>query len=355
MKKPRIFGPATVSVSGTLLDSFGFTIKGIGDVVSAEYSDEFSDIRLVEIKNNPGLPLGPENVVEAVAKKLYEAIPNDRKKENKGIKLVLEKNMKIGTGMGSSASSGVAAAVAINDLHGRPFTHKSPELLQAVVYGEYIACGAAHPCNAIPCLVGGPIFILSSKNLTFRKIKTPPFHLALISPDIIVTTREARRLLWESPYDIPLLIKRTQELLEQNINRQPPFQITDESLKGVPETQEGIPIVKEYLKGALEVMYGFINNDAELVGRGLDRDKIVTKVRLTLIKGYEDVKCAAKASGASAVCISGSGPAIFTLNKNEKTAIAVGNAMQEAFQKNGVTSRIYISEISSEGAHQLET
>src|SRR3989344_2567027 len=116
------FAPATIAVSGTLLDSFGFAIEGIGDIVRAELTDEFQGAKLVKIENNSNvsLPVGKENVVEAVGQKLLEYA-----KSKNGVKLILEKNMGIGTGMGSSASSGVATAVAANEAIGRPFQKDS--------------------------------------------------------------------------------------------------------------------------------------------------------------------------------------------------------------------------------------
>lgn len=115
MKKLRVFAPATVALSGTLLDSFGFPLEGIGDVIEASFSSDFEGVRLVQIKNNPGLPLGSENVSQAVGQKVFDLIP-EKLKKGKGVQLVLEKNMKIGTGMGSSAASGVAAKKFISPI-----------------------------------------------------------------------------------------------------------------------------------------------------------------------------------------------------------------------------------------------
>ena len=74
MKKIRVFAPATIALSGTLLDSFGFPLENIGDVVEASFCADFKGVRLLEIKNNPGLPLGSENVSEAVGQKVYDII-----------------------------------------------------------------------------------------------------------------------------------------------------------------------------------------------------------------------------------------------------------------------------------------
>lgn len=357
MRKVTVFAPATVALSGTLLDSFGFPLEGIGDIVHAEYTDDFEGVQLVDIKNDPGLPWGPKNVVEAVGKRIYDLATEDEffdeMKKWKGIKLILDKQMKIGTGMGSSAASGVAAAVAVNELLGQPYKTHSSELLQSVVYGEFVACGAAHSGNAIPCLLGGPVFIFDSKSLEHKKIPTPSFWIVIVSPDLSVETREARRLLWESPYNIPLLITRTQMLLKKYFDKKPPFKLTEKEYAGIVKKGGSQENVRDYLTGALEVMYGFLTDNSSGVGKGLEKDKIVTACRATLIRSFTEVKKAALIAGATAFCISGSGPAVFGLAASRKQAEKIGHAMMDAFAKYKIASRSFTSQISEKGAQVL--
>lgn len=349
MKKVRVFAPATIALSGTLLDSFGFPLEGIGDVVEASLSDDFEGVCLVAIKNNPGLPLGSENVSQAVGQKVYDLIPAKIKK-GKGVKLILEKNMKIGTGMGSSAASGVAAAVAVNALFNNPFARDDSTFLQACVHGEFIACGAAHSGNVMPCLFGGLVFVLNSETLEYITLTPPPLFIALVSPDLVVTTREARCVLWESPYDIALLIRRTQELLKKNFDKKAPFVVSDSDCRDILKHRGDLSVVRNYLTAGLHVAYGFRTGDLEMIGKWLEKDKIVTSCRAKLIKGFAAVRNAAKTAGASAFCISGSGPAVFALGISKKDCEKYGTSMIREFQKQGVASKMYVLKINKNGA-----
>src|SRR3989344_3317228 len=118
MKKVRAFAPGSVANVGPGFDVIGVALMEPGDEVEVEFTSDFKGVRLVEIVNDPGLPRGPENIVQAVGQKLYDSIyPAGHQY---GVKVTLYKNMKIGTGMGSSASSGAAVIAALLELFGNP-------------------------------------------------------------------------------------------------------------------------------------------------------------------------------------------------------------------------------------------
>ncbi len=353
MKKIRVFAPATVALSGTLLDSFGFPLESVGDIVEASFSNDFEGVRLVHIKNNPGLPLGSQNVCQAVGQKVFDLIL-EKVRKGKGVHLILEKNMKIGTGMGSSAASGVAAAVAVNALFDNPLARFDPAFLQACAYGEFVACGAAHCGNIMPCLFGGLVFVLNSKTLEYIPILPPPLFVVLVSPDLVVTTREARCVLWEAPYDIALLIQRTQKLLKKNFDKKPPFVVSDSDCYDILKQGSDLSVVRDYLTAGLHVVYGFKTGDIEMIGKWLEKDHIVTACRSKLIEGFSDVKTAAKIAGAPAFCISGSGPAVFCLAKTKADAEKYGDAMVAGFAKHHVVAKKFVSRINSDGAKVIK-
>jgi homoserine kinase len=72
-----------------------------------------------------------------------------------GIEMILHKSMPVGSGLGSSAASSVAAAVAVNALLAKPLS--KADLLPFILEGERLACGSAHADNAAPCLLGGGV------------------------------------------------------------------------------------------------------------------------------------------------------------------------------------------------------
>ncbi len=72
---------------------------------------------------------------------------------------------------------------------------------------------------------------------------------------------------------------------------------------------------------------GFLNHDYDLIGRSLE-DFIIEPVRSILIPGFDDIKRTSKEAGALGGGISGSGPSIFMLSKDEQTARYVETAVK---------------------------
>jgi homoserine kinase len=104
-----------------------------------------------------------------------------------------------------------------------------------------------------------------------------------------------------------------------------------------------------YLAGFMSALY---ENDLDLLQASL-KDCIVEPHRAKLIPGFAEVKNAAIDNGALGASLSGSGPSVFAFAKNKNDAEKIGIAMQQAFTKNNLTSDVYISPISSEGARLL--
>ena len=70
-----------------------------------------------------------------------------------GFEVEIEKHIKPGSGIGSSAASAAGAAVAANHLLGNIFSND--ELVQFAMNGEKLASGVKHADNIAPCIVGG--------------------------------------------------------------------------------------------------------------------------------------------------------------------------------------------------------
>jgi homoserine kinase len=93
---------------------------------------------------------------------------------------------------------------------------------------------------------------------------------------------------------------------------------------------------------------GFLKKDYELIGRSLE-DVIIEPVRSILIPGFDEVKSRCKQAGALGGGISGSGPSLFMLNKEEKIAQDNERIMQEVFQNLGIEYKTYVTSISTQG------
>ena len=311
MHKPQFtrvtaFAPATVANVACAFDVLGFALHQPGDFVTIE-AVEKAGIFVKDISGDGGkLPREVEKNTAAIAARevLRLAGINDY-----SIEVAIKKEMPLGSGLGSSAASAVAAALAVNHLYGSPL--KRADLLPAILEGERIACGAAHADNGAPSLLGGFILIRSYQPLDIVQIKTPnELFAAVVHPDIEIRTEDARRIL-----------KR------------------DISMKNAI-IQWGN--TAGLIAGLLQIDYG-------LIGRSL-QDVIVEPERALLIPGFDAVKKAALAHGALGCSISGSGPSIFCLAQGESTAQHAGAAMAAQFHAIGIGAQVFVSAINETGA-----
>ena len=86
----------------------------------------------------------------------------------------------------------------------------------------------------------------------------------------------------------------------------------------------------------------------DLIGRSLE-DVIIEPVRSILIPGFDEVKTKCKEAGALGGGISGSGPSIFMLSKDEATAKNVESVMKEVYNKIGIDYNTYVTTINKKG------
>ena len=85
----------------------------------------------------------------------------------------------------------------------------------------------------------------------------------------------------------------------------------------------------------------------ELFGIAME-DKLHQPYRLPQIPGAIQALAAAKAAGASAAALSGGGPSLIAFSSRPNPEI--GDAMQQAFQAAGLTSRIFELSPTQQGA-----
>jgi homoserine kinase len=138
MKRVTVFAPATVANVAVGFDILGFSFDCIGDRVTVERTDEGKNgSSAVIIQKMTGLaesiPFKSElNTATVGLLKMREDL--DLKFE---FKVSIHKGIPIGSGMGGSASSAVAAVVAANALLDHPLS--KVDLLKYALEGESIA------------------------------------------------------------------------------------------------------------------------------------------------------------------------------------------------------------------------
>jgi homoserine kinase len=70
-----------------------------------------------------------------------------------GFDIIIDKRIKPGSGLGSSAASAAGIVVAANHLLGNPFSKH--DLVRFAMSGEKVASGVKHADNIAPCIYGG--------------------------------------------------------------------------------------------------------------------------------------------------------------------------------------------------------
>jgi homoserine kinase len=305
MKTIRAFAPATVANVSCGFDVFGFAVEQPGDEVSLTLNRS-QKVTISRIEGDGGrLPLDAAANTAGVA---VIALLNSLER-NDGIEISLKKNLPLGSGMGSSAASAVAALVGANRLLGEPFSKR--ELLPFAMEAERVACGSAHADNVAPSLIGGFVLIRGYEPLDVVSIPTPEnLFCTLIHPQLELKTQDSRQVLRSSI-----------------------------SMKDAI-TQWG---------NIAGLVAGLMKPDFGLIGRSL-KDVVAEPVRSLLIPGFDLIKEKAVEAGALGCGISGSGPTIFALSTELELAKRVGKVVQKEFLNLKLQSEIFVSKINTKGA-----
>ena len=182
--------PATVSNLACGFDILGFAMQEPHDIVTAERKKE-KGVSIKKIISPYGtVPLSADKNTAGVAASLLLKKINARF----GIDLSIVKNLPIGSGLGSSAASAVAAAYAVNKIAGNPFS--KIELIEFGREAERVACGSAHADNVAPCMLGGIVLIRKSKPPEYISLPVPgKLFYAVVHPHVQVLTSESRAIL----------------------------------------------------------------------------------------------------------------------------------------------------------------
>jgi len=301
MKRVKISAPATVANLVCGFDILGMALNDPNDVMEVSLLDE--PVIKITHADDYDLPVEPaKNVAGAALLALQEAYGNKI-----GFEVVIDKRIKPGSGLGSSAASSAGAVVAANHLLGNIFSKE--DLVRFAMNGEKVASGVKHADNLAPCIYGGVTLIRAILPLDIIPLSAPPLHVTVVHPQIEVKTSDARQIL------------RKEVQLKNAI------------------MQWG---------NIAGLVTGFLTNDYALIGRSLE-DVIIEPVRSILIPGFDEVKINSKEAGALGGGISGSGPSIFMLSQEQKTAREVEKIMKNVFQNIGVEFKTYVTSINYEG------
>lgn len=301
----RARAPASVGNVGVGFDILGHSIEGAGDEVRVRRIAS-PEVRIDAIRGvAANLPLAAaRNTAGGALLALRTALGLPF-----GFAVEIDKGIPLGSGMGGSAASAVAALVAANALLDAPLPRQA--LYRFALDGEAIASGSRHGDNLGPMLLGG-LVLATAEHL--EAVPVPPgLHCALVHPHVVIETRRARAVLAGS-YALADFVTQSAALAR---------------------------LLCACHRGDVEALAGTLT------------DVLVEPRRAPLLPGFAAVKAAALAAGALGASISGGGPSVFAWCRDAASAERVADAMQAAFAAAGLAADRFVSPVAGPAAELL--
>lgn len=294
--------PATIANVGPGFDVFCLAIRGPGDSVSIRASDEDT---LSVVGAEAGLV--PADFSGNTAGIVLEALRKATGVES-GLAVRVRKGIPAGRGLGSSAASCAAAALAFL----KAFPHESGRIsvegfVRGAAEGEAAVSGR-HYDNIAGALLGGFVSIASTEPLVLaREAVSSRIHIAVAVPETILKTADMRRIL---PHQVSM--------------------------------RDAVSNVGKASTLALALVRG----DAILAGRCLE-DRYAEPARSSLLPGYAKARKAAFDAGATGFAISGSGSTVFALASTRQAAQRSANRMRDAFASDGTSANAFTTSVDN--------
>ncbi len=300
-KEAKAFAPASIGNVAVGFDMLGHSLSGYGDTATVRRTND-GRVRVTAIRG-----VVTELPKEAKANTAGRALLGLAKLCDVGFEIELDKGIPLGSGMGGSAASAVAALVAANALLDEPVSMET--LYDLAMDGEAAASGSRHGDNVAPMLLGGLVIAPA----TGAPVKVPvpkDLHCTLVHPHFVLETRKARA-----------------------------------ALKGAYELHDFVV----QSEGLALLLAGCWTKNFELIRRGF-RDVLVEPRRERLIPGFKRVKEAALDSGALGSSISGGGPSVFAWFDSKAKATKAGAAMKDAFKSVKLEADVLVSKVDGPAA-----
>jgi homoserine kinase len=306
----KVYAPASIGNVSVGFDVLGAAVSPadgslLGDCVSVEAAEVFS------LKNEgrfvSKLPDDPqENIVYQCWQRFCQEIGKEIP-----VAMTLEKNMPIGSGLGSSACSVVAGLMAMNEFCGKPLDDNTLLTLMGELEGRI--SGSVHYDNVAPCFLGGLQLMLNENGIISQDV--PGFSdwlWVMAYPGIKVSTAEARAIL-------PAQYRR-QDCINHG----------------------------RYLAGFIHACH---TQQPELAIK-LMQDVIAEPYRTRLLPGFAEARKAAREIGALACGISGSGPTLFAVCNDRETARRMADWLENHYLQND-EGFVHICRLDTAGARLL--
>jgi homoserine kinase len=303
LKRVTVYAPGSASNLGPGFDCLGIAFTGRGDHVTAVL-EGVPGVRVGSV-SDPRIPLDAFRNTAAIA--ASSVLRRAGAPASYGLRLDVEKGLPLSGGMGGSAASAVAGAVAADALLGSELS--GVELLGAALDAEGVVAGR-HADNVAPSLFGGAVLVVSLEPLLFARIRVhAELALVLVSPDYQVATAAARAVL-------PRQVPRADAVLQSAR--------LGALVLGLERAEDGL------IRGAME-------------------DLIAEPARRHLHPGFAEARVGGLRAGALGVVVSGAGPtavAVAPAHAAERVAVA----LEAAYRDQGITARAHCARADERGA-----
>ncbi|ACA31986.1 homoserine kinase [Histophilus somni] len=311
----RIYAPASSANISVGFDTLGVAVSPIdgsllGDVVQIEEIEQGFELESTGYFVRK-LPKEPQKNIVYQAYVLFSERLKLRNLKIKPLRLTLEKNMPIGSGLGSSACSIVATLVALNQFYQQPFSKM--ELLEMMGELEGRISGSIHYDNVAPCYLGGvQLMVQSLGNICQQLPFFDNWYWVLAYPGIEVSTAEARAILPKS------------------------------------YTRQDVISHGRHLGSFVHACH----TRQEALAAYMMRDVIAEPYREALLPNFAEVKQAVKDLGVLASGISGSGPTMFAIAPDLAIATKSATYLENNYLQNN-EGFVHICKVDNVGARAL--
>lgn len=300
-RRATAFAPGSVGNVGPGFDVLGLAVEGLGERVTVELTANDSQIE-ISGRDAALIPTDPAKNCASIAANRLLAPHGFR------ARVWLEKGLALAGGMGGSGASSVAGAYAAALALGEPPV--MDDVLAAALEGEAAVAGR-HLDNIAASALGGLTLSLGVDPIAcFRLPVRADWFVVRVTPDIRIRTEEARSIL-------PATVERS--------------------------------VMIAQIASTAGLMHAFATGDEDLLRRSLE-DRFAEPHRAALIPDFTEVKRAAIEAGALGCSISGAGPSVFAITRDEHSGETCAEAMRRAF---GIASATHVGAIATQGVREI--
>jgi homoserine kinase len=292
-----VFAPASIGNVSVGFDALGLALAPengtlLGDLVRLSPAGPSDWTVEVEGIFSAELPPDPEQNIVTTCCRRYQQACLERGVSIRPLNVLLDKRLPIGSGLGSSSSSIVAALEALNRWFGQALSTRDLFHLMAEMEGSI--SGEIHLDNIAPSLFGGLRLCPPGGIEEFALPWPAPWRVVVCWPGSNLVTRAARAVL--------------------------------------PEQLPRATAVRHGAQFATFV-HALHIGDSRLAASCMS-DMIAEPYRRKLLPGFDDAREALTGLGALTVGISGSGPTIFAIVDDFDVSHAVRDWMAANYQQN---------------------